>query len=121
MRELSTYYDELAGGVKASPPADAARFHSRAGAAPADEVLAGFAAKAGTPAEFHSLEEYFVTVALVYSAAAKEHAAFAVALRERRLRRAADLHDRMAALSTAATKEAYEAVRMIKSMAADDR
>ena len=122
LRELAAYHNDLAGGKPAMPPADAARFHSRAGApAPMEKVLAEFAAKASTPAEHHSLEEYFVTLALVYAAAAKEHALFAVALRGTRIEHAAVIHSHMAALSTDAAKEAYEAAQMHKGPAGEDR
>jgi hypothetical protein len=110
LRELAAYHNDLAGGKPATLPADAARFQSRAGApAPTDKVLAEFAAMARTPAERHSLEEYFATLVLKYTADAKEHAAFAVALRGTRIEHAAVIHNRMAALSTDAAKGAYEA------------
>lgn len=121
LRELAAYHNDLAGG-KPTLPADAARFHSGAGApAPTEEVLAEFAAKASTPAEHHSLEEYFATLARVYAAAAKEHALFAVALRSTPIEHAAVIHTRMAALSTDAATEAYEAAQMHKGLPGEDR
>ena len=122
LRELAAYHNDLAGGKPATLPADAARFQNRAGApAPTDKVLAEFAARASTPAEHHSLEEYFLTLALKYTADTKEHAAFAVALRGNRIERAAVIHNRMAALSTDAAKEAYEAAQLHKGLASEDR
>ena len=122
LRELAAYHNDLAGGRPATRPPDTARSQGRAGArAPTDEVLAEFAAKASTPAEHHSLEEYFATLAWKYTADAKEHASFAVALNGTRMERAAVIHNRMAALSTDAAKEAYEAARMHKGPAGEDR
>ena len=121
LRELAKYHNDLAGGKPAALPADGARFQSRGVPAPTDKVLAEFAAKASTPAERHSLAEYFAILARKYTADAKEHASFAVALRGTRIEHAAAIHHRMAALSTDAAKEAYEAAQMHRGLAGEDR
>lgn len=121
LRELATYHNEISGGKGAPPRADAARSHRGAGGrAPTDNVLAEFAAKASTPAEHHSLEEYFMTLGLIYSAAAKEHAAFAVALKGTRIAHAGVIHNRIATLTTSAANEAYKAARTCKSLAVEE-
>src|SRR6187402_1290711 len=76
LRDLATYHQKLASGAAATPPTAGARFEGGAGASvPTDKELDALAAKASTPAEHHSLEEYFLTLAKRYTADANEHAA----------------------------------------------
>jgi hypothetical protein len=118
VRELAAYHNKLAGGESATPPPNAARFHSGVGApAPTDKQLAELAGKARTPADHHALEEYFRTLAGRYAADAKEHEAFAASLRGTRIEQAAAIHSHLAELSRDAAKEASAAADMHKQLA----
>jgi hypothetical protein len=118
LRELAAYHDKLAGGIPAALPDNTARYQSGAGApAPTDAELAALAAKAGTPAEHHALEEYFRTLAGRYAASAKEHAAFAAGVRSTRIEHTAAMHDRLALLARDAAKEATAAADMHRQFA----
>jgi hypothetical protein len=118
VRELAAYHANLASGTQATPPRDAARFQSGAGAPePTQKELNALAAKAGTPAEHRGLEEYFLTLAKKYTAEANEHAALAQAYRGTRIAQAAVHHDRLAGLSRDGAKEATAAAEMHKQLA----
>lgn len=118
VRELAAYHAKLASGTRATPPRDAARFQSGAGAPqPTEKELNALAAKAGTPAEHRALEEYFVTLARRYTAGANEHVALAQAYRGTRIAQAAVHHDRLAGLSRDGAKEATAAAEVHKQLA----
>ena len=118
LRELATYHQKLASGAAATPPAGGGRFEGGAGAhAPTDQELNAMAAKAGTPADHHALEEYFLTLAKRYTAEANEHAAVANTYRGTRIAQAAVHHDRLAGLSRDEAKEATAAAEMHKQLA----
>ncbi len=118
VRELATYHEKLASGTPATPPNDAARFQSGAGAPePTEKELDALAAKASTPAEHHALEEYFSTLAKRYTAEAKDHAALAQTYRGTRIAWAAGQHDRLAGLARDEAKEAAAAADMHKQLA----
>lgn len=118
VRELAAYHAKLASGTPATPPRDGARFQAGAGAPePTEKELNALAAKASTPAEHRGLEEYFLTLAKRYTAEANEHVALAQAHRGTRIAQAAVHHDRLAALSRDAAKEATAAAQMHKQLA----
>ena len=118
VRELAAYHAKLASGTPATPPRDAARFQSGAGAPePTEKELNALAAKASTPAEHRGLEEYFMTLAKRYTAEANEHVALAQAYRGTRIAQAAVHHDRLAGLSRDGAKEATAAAEMHKQLA----
>jgi hypothetical protein len=118
VRELAAYHTKLANGTAATPPPDAARFQAGAGAPePTQKELNALAAKASTPAEHRGLEEYFLTLAKRYTAAANEHVALAQAYRGTRIAQAAVHHDRLAGLSRDGAKEATAAAEMHKQLA----
>ncbi len=118
VRELAAYHQKLANGTSATPPADAARFQGGAGApAPTDKELTTLAAKAGTSAEHHALQEYFVTLARRYTAEANEHVALAQTYRGTRIAQAAVHQDRLAQLARDEAKEATDAAEMHKGLA----
>jgi hypothetical protein len=118
LRELATYHKGLAAGAAATPPAAGSPFQGGAGARmPTDQELNAMAAKAGTPADHHALEEYFVTLAKRYIAEANEHVALAQAYRGTRIAQAAAHHDRLAGLSRDAAKEATAGAEMHKQLA----
>jgi hypothetical protein len=118
VRELATYHQKLASGAAATPPAAGGRFEGGAGAkAPTDQELNALAAKASTPADHRALEEYFLTLATRYTAAANDHVATANIYRGTRVAQAAVHHDRLAGLSRDAAKEATGAAEMHKGLA----
>jgi hypothetical protein len=118
VRELATYHQKLASGAAATPPAAGARFEGGAGArAPTDQELNAMAAKASTPADHRALEEYFLTLAKRYTAAANEHVATANTYRGTRIAQAAVHCDRLVTLSRDSAKEATEAAAMHKQLA----
>ena len=118
LRELATYHQKLASGAAATPPTAGARFEGGAGASvPTDKELNALAAKASTPADHHSLEEYFQTLAKRYTADANEHAATANTYRGTRNAQAAVHCDSLVRLSKAAAKEATDAASMHKQLA----
>jgi hypothetical protein len=118
VRELAAYHEKLASGAAATRPPAGARFEGGAGAPePTDQELKALAAKAGTPAEHHALEEYFLTLAKRYTADAKEHAATASTYRGTRIAQAAVHCDHLAALARQEAKEATDAAAMHKQLA----
>jgi hypothetical protein len=118
VRELAAYHNKVAAGTPATPPRDGARFQGGAGAPERSEKeLNALAAKAGTPAEHTALEEYFLTVAKRYTAAADEHVALAQAYRGTRIAQAAVIQDRLAGLARDSAKEATTAADMHKQLA----
>ena len=122
LRELAAYHATLAGGGAAVPPRDGARFQAGDGApAPNDRELKALAAQASSPTQHRALEEYFLTLAMRYSAEATEHAALANAYRGTRLAQAAGHHDRLAALLRDEAKEATDAAAMHKSLSGAGR
>jgi len=119
LRELATYHRGLAGGAApATPPAGGSRFEGGAGArVPTDQELNAMAAKAGTPAEHHALEEYFLTLAKRDATEATEHVTLAQSYRGTRIAQAAVHHDRLAGLARDSAKEATAAAEMHKQLA----
>jgi hypothetical protein len=118
VRELDTYHDKLANGVPATPPAGSAQFQGGTGAPqPTQKELDALAARAGTAAEHHELEEYFLTLARRYTAEAKEHTAMAQTYRGTRIAQVAAHYDRLAALARDSAREANEAAAMHKQLA----
>jgi hypothetical protein len=118
LRELATYHQKLAAGAAATPPTKGARFEGGAGApAPTEQELSALAAKASTPADHHSLEEYFLTLAKRYTADANEHAATANTYRGTKIAQAAVHCDRLVTLSREEAKEATAAAAMHKQLA----
>jgi hypothetical protein len=106
LRELSTYHQKLASGATATPPAGGTRFEGGAGApAPTDKDLNAMAAKASTPADHRALEEYFLTLAKLYT------------YRGMRIAQAAVHCDNFVRLSRDAAKEATAAAEMHKQLA----
>ena len=75
------------------------------------------AAKASTPADHRGLEEYFLTLAKRYTAAANEHVAMANTYRGTRIAQAAVHCDRLVKLSKDEAKKATEAAAMHKQIA----
>lgn len=85
LRELASYHQKLAAGVSSTPPTNAGRFQDGAAApAPTEQELKLLAAKAATPADHRTLEEYFRTAARRYMADASEHTTMAQTYRARR-------------------------------------
>ena len=118
LRDLATYHQKLAAGAVATPPTAGTSFKGSAGApAPTDQELDALAAKASTPADHHSLEEYFLTLAKRYTAAANEHAATANTYRGTKIAQAAVHCDRLVQLSREEAKEATAAAAMHKQLA----
>ena len=117
-RELAAYHEKLAAGAPAIPPRDAARFQGGAGAPePTQKELDALAAKASTPADHQALEEYFLTLAKRYTAAADEHVALAQAYRGTKIAQASAIHDHLARLNRDSAKEATAAADMHKQLA----
>ena len=122
MRELATSHQTLAGGAATTPTSVGTSFEKGAGApAPSEKELDALAAKASTPADHHSLEEYFLTLAKRYTADATEHAATANTYRGTKIAQAAVHCDSLVRLSKAAAKEATDAAAMHKQLAAVGR
>ena len=119
VRELATYHGKLASGAAATPPTAGARFEGGAGASvPTDKELNALAAKASTPADHRSLEDYFVALAKRYTADAKEHAAMAQSYRASTRLAGAGVHcDRLVDLARKAASEAAGAAAMHKKLA----
>ena len=118
VRELATYHQKLAAGAPATAPTAGARFDEGAGApAPTDQQLSALAAKATTPADHRSLEQYFLALATRYTADAKDHVAMAQAYRGTRLAGAGVHCDRLVELSRDSAKQATEAAAMHKQLA----
>jgi hypothetical protein len=118
VRELATYHEKLAAGASATPPRDGARFQGGTGAPePTDKELNALAARASTPAEHKALEEYFLTLAKRYTAAADDHVALAQSYRGTRIAQAAVIHDRLAGLARDSAKETTAAADMHRQLA----
>ena len=118
LRELATYHQKLAAGAAAVAPTTGTRFEGGTGArTPTVQELDALAAKASTPADHHSLEEYFLTLAKRYTADATEHAATANTYRGTKIAQAAVHCDSLVRLSKAAAKEATDAASMHKQLA----
>ena len=118
LRELASYHQKLASGAAATPPVAGARFEGGTGApAPTDQELNAMAAKASTPADHRGLEEYFLTLAKQYTAAATEHATTANTYRGTKIAQAAVHCDNLVRLSRDAAKEATAAAEMHKQLA----
>ena len=118
VRELAAYHDKLSAGTAATLPSGGPRFERGAGApAPTEQELNALAAKASTPAAHRALEEYFLTLANRYAAAAEEHVALAQMYRGTRLAPAAVHQDHLAALARDEAKEANRAAEQHKEFA----
>ena len=118
VRELAAYHEKLAAGAPATAPRDGARFQGGAGASePTEKELNALAAKAGTPAEHHALEEYFLTLAKRYTTAADEHVTLAATFRGTKIAQASAIHDHLARLARDSAKEATAAAEMHKQLA----
>ena len=118
VRELAAYHEKLAAGAPATPPREGARFQGGAGASePTEKELNALAAKAGTPAEDHALEEYFLTLAKRYTTAADEHVTLAATFRGTKIAQASAIHDHLARLARDSAKEATAAAEMHKQLA----
>ena len=118
VRELAAYHEKLAAGAAATPPRDGARYQGGAGASePTEKELNALAAKAGTPAEHHALEEYFLTMAKRYTTAADEHVTLAATFRGTKIAQASAIHDHLARLARDSAKEATAAAEMHKQLA----
>jgi hypothetical protein len=118
VRELAVYHEKLARGTSASVPRDAAQFRSGAGASePTEKELKALAAKASSPSEHRSLEEYFLMLAKRYATDAEQHIALAQQYQGTRLASAAMLHDHLAGLAREEAKEATAAAEMHKQLA----
>ena len=100
VRELAAHHQKLSVGALSIPPRDAARFHGGAGAPePSKQELRALAARAKTPDDHFTLEEYFLTLAQRYAANAHEHAATAQSYRGSKIAQAAVHCDRLVARS----------------------
>jgi hypothetical protein len=118
VRELAAYHEKLAAGTPAAPPRDGAAFQGGAGAPePTGKELNALAAKASTPAEHRALEEYFLTLAKKYNAAAETHSAIASTYRGTKIAQAAVHCDRLVSLAREEAKEATAAAEMHKQLA----
>ena len=118
VRELAAYHEKLAAGAPATLPRDGARFQGGAGAPePTEKELNALATKAGTPAEHHALEEYFLTLAKRYTTAADEHVTLAATFRGTKIAQASAIHDHLARLARDSAKEATAAAEMHKQLA----
>ena len=118
LRDLATYHQKLAAGAAVAVPTTGTRFEGGTGArTPTVQELDDLAAKASTPADHHSLEEYFLTLAKRYTADATEHAATANTYRGTKIAQAAVHCDSLVRLSKAAAKEATDAASMHKQLA----
>src|SRR5687767_1699473 len=103
LRDLATYHQKLAAGAAVPVPTTGTRFEGGTGARmPTVPELSALAAKASTPADHHSLEEYFLTLAKRYTTDGQEHVAMAGAYRGTRLAGAAAHCDSLVRLSKAA-------------------
>jgi hypothetical protein len=118
LRELAAHHEKLAAGEPSTTPRGAARFQGGAGAPePTAEELSALAAKASAPRDHLALEEYFLTAAKRYTAAASEHVAMASAYRGGRIAQAAVHCDRLVALARDSAKEATEAAGTHRQLA----
>ena len=118
LRELATYHQKLAAGAPATAATTGGPFEADKGApVPTDQELKTLAAKAGTAADHHDLEEYFLTSAKRYTAEGKEHVAMAAAYRGTKIGHAAVHCDRLVTLSREEAKESTAAAAMHKQLA----
>jgi hypothetical protein len=118
VRELADYHEKLAAGTQATPPPNGARFQGGAGAPePTQKELSALAAKASTPADHKALEEYFLTLAKRYTAAADEHVTLAQVYLGTKIAQASMIHDHLARLARDSAKEATDAAEMHKQLA----
>lgn len=118
LRELVTHHRKLAGGAASTAPPGGTPFESGAGArTPTEEELRELAARASTPADHRTLQEYFLTAAKRYTADANEHATMATVYRGTRIASAAVHCDRLVMLSRDAAKEANAAAARHKELA----
>lgn len=122
VRELADYHEKLAAGTQATPPPNGARFQSGAGAPePTQKELNALAAKASTPADHKALEEYFLTLAKRYTAAADEHVTLAQVYLGTKIAQASMIHDHLARLARESAREATDAAEMHKQLANIER
>jgi len=113
VRALATYHQKLASGAAAARPAAGAGFEGGAGApAPTREDLNALAARASTPADHRSLEEYFLTVAKRYTREAIDYSTTASTFRGTKMASAAVHGDSLARLSKDSASEAAKAAAM---------
>ncbi len=118
LRELAAHHEALAAGSRSTIPRGAARFEGGASAAaPTKPELRALAAEANTPADHRGIEEYFLTLARKYSAAADEHVAMAHAYRGTRVAMAAAHCDRLIALSRDSAKQANAVATLHRQLA----
>ena len=118
LRQLATYHQKLAAGAVVTPPTVGTSFKGGAGApAPTDLELNTLAAKASTPADHHSLEEYFLTLATRYTADANAHVTTSQTYRGTKNAASAAHCDHLVTLSRDAAKEATAAAAMHKQLA----
>jgi hypothetical protein len=118
VRELAAYHEKLAAGTKATLPRGASPFHGGAGAPePTEKELNALAAKASTPAEHRALEEYLLTLAKRYTAAADEHVNLAQTYGGTKVAQASAIHEHLARLARDSAKEATAAAEMHKQLA----
>lgn len=131
-RGLATYHQKLAAGTAAAVPTTGTRFEGGTGArTPTVHELNALAAKATstsrwtcgplTPANHHSLEEYFLTLAKRYTADATEHATMANTYRGTKIAQAVVHCDSLVGWSRDAAKEATAAAEMHKQLAGVSR
>jgi hypothetical protein len=118
LRELADHHAALAKGAVSAAPAGGSRFQGGTGAAkPTDAELKALSAKAATPAEHRSLEEYFVTLAKRYTSDANDHTAIAQSYRGTRIAQAAAHCDRIVTNARESAKEATAAAEMHAQLA----
>jgi hypothetical protein len=118
VRELAAHHEQLALGAPSILPRGATPFHGGAGARePRDRELRALAASARTPGDHLALEEYFLTLAKRYAAAADEHAMTAQSYRGSKIAQAAVHCDRLAARSRTAADEAIAHAAVHKAFA----
>jgi hypothetical protein len=118
VRELAAYHEKLAAGTTATLPRDASPFKGGGGAPePTEKELNALAVKASSPAEHRALEEYFLTLAKRYTAAADEHVTLAQTYRGTKIAQASAIHDHLARLARDSAKEATAAAEMHKQLA----
>lgn len=120
-REMANYHAQLASGADATAPRNAAKFHGGEGArAPTAVDLHHLAMTARTPADHHSLEEYFATVAKRNTADAESHVAMAQVYRMSARKGSVDpaSHcDLLVKLARAAATEATAAATLHRQLA----
>ena len=119
LRELANFHQKLASGATPRPLESGGKFQAGAGApVPTDQELNAIAAKAGTPAEHRTIEEYLSTLAKRYTTEGNDHMTLAQTYRGTRMSQAATIHDRLATLARDEAKEATAGAEMHKQLAA---